>query len=377
VSSGIGDPGGVSYGTHQLSSAKGTMAKYLASPEGRKYAPAFAGLIPGSQQFSAVYRKVAAEDKEGFTKSQKDFITRTHYDPVAAHAKSLGYNTNDPRIQEVLYSMGVQHGRAKQVVSSAGAGTGKSVEEQVRALYAARTNYVIGLGLSGEVRRYQREQRDVLAMGDPTSRTAEPGAPAGGAIAAGSNITTLAKELQGSGIRVSEHPEFGGVNPVHKGRAHYEGRAIDVNAGFGVVEANHPEWGPKFDQIASKARAQGYTVIWRSAGHYNHMHVESKAPGQSPSEDLTTGEPVAIAADGKGRSSPQIKAGQMLSRTSQEMVSEESIATAMAGPIVIINDNIRNNTRTVFQSASYSSRKVQQNFDPINVLASMARGSFF
>jgi len=106
-----------------------------------------------------------------------------------------------------------------------------------------------------------------------------PQAPAGPA----GNIVDLGRQLQGQGIRVSEHPAFGGVEAgVHRGRGHGDGRAIDVNAPGGIVEANDPTWGPRFDAIAQQARAQGFTVIWRSAGHYNHMHIEEPAGGLRP-----------------------------------------------------------------------------------------------
>jgi hypothetical protein len=121
--------------------------------------------------------------------------------------------------------------------------------------------------------------------GAAPSPGAQPGAtPQGGqegisGSAPTGDIVGMGKWLQGQGIKVSEHPQFGGVQPVHRGRGHYEGRAIDVNAGAGIVEANDPVWGPKFDQIAAAARNSGYNVIWRSAGHFNHMHIESKTGG--------------------------------------------------------------------------------------------------
>ena len=124
--------------------------------------------------------------------------------------------------------------------------------------------------------------------GAAPSPGAQPGAtPQGGqegisGSAPSGDIVGMGKWLQGQGIRISEHPQFGGVQPVHRGRGHYEGRAIDVNAGSGIVEANYPVWGPKFDQIAAAARNSGYSVIWRSAGHFNHMHIESKAGGGTP-----------------------------------------------------------------------------------------------
>jgi hypothetical protein len=136
----------------------------------------------------------------------------------------------------------------------------------------------------------------------PPSGTA-PGEPqrATGGDFPGGDIVAAGKWLQGQGIRVSENPSFGGVNPVHRGRGHYEGRAIDVNAGVGIVEANDPVWGPRFDDIAAKAKAAGYTVIWRSAGHYNHMHIEIPAGGAAPTADAqvaasTPGAPAAAPA---------------------------------------------------------------------------------
>jgi hypothetical protein len=87
------------------------------------------------------------------------------------------------------------------------------------------------------------------------------------------SIVSYGHLLQNMGLRVSEHPAFGGVHRVHHGHAHYAGRAIDVNVGRGVYEARSA-YGRKFDRIAAQARASGYTVLWRVAGHYNHMHIQ-------------------------------------------------------------------------------------------------------
>ena len=90
---------------------------------------------------------------------------------------------------------------------------------------------------------------------------------------ASNSLVALGYDLQHRGFRVSEHPHFGGVHRVHHGWAHYAGRAIDVNVGRGVVEARSGYAG-RFDQLASELRSEGYTVLWRVAGHYNHMHVQ-------------------------------------------------------------------------------------------------------
>lgn len=90
---------------------------------------------------------------------------------------------------------------------------------------------------------------------------------------ASNSLVALGYDLQHRGFRVSEHPSFGGVHHVHHGWAHYAGRAIDINVGRGVVEA-HSAHAHRFDQLASELRSEGYTVLWRVAGHYNHMHVQ-------------------------------------------------------------------------------------------------------
>lgn len=87
------------------------------------------------------------------------------------------------------------------------------------------------------------------------------------------SIVALGHQLQHAGLRVSEHPSFGGVHHVHHGWAHYAGRAIDVNVGRGVFEA-HSAHAHQFDNLAAQLRSEGYTVLWRVPGHYNHMHIQ-------------------------------------------------------------------------------------------------------
>ena len=107
-----------------------------------------------------------------------------------------------------------------------------------------------------QARAYQQEQEDHWGFGH-----------------ASNSLVALGYDLQHRGFRVSEHPSFGGVHHVHHGWAHYAGRAIDINVGRGVVEARSG-YANRFDQLASELRSEGYTVLWRVAGHYNHMHVQ-------------------------------------------------------------------------------------------------------
>ena len=91
---------------------------------------------------------------------------------------------------------------------------------------------------------------------------------------ASGSLVAYGYDLQSRGFRVSEHPSFGGVHHVHAHHsAHYSGNAIDINVGRGVVEARSG-YAHRFDQLASEARAAGYTVLWRVPGHYDHIHIQ-------------------------------------------------------------------------------------------------------
>ncbi len=52
---------------------------------------------------------------------------------------------------------------------------------------------------------------------------------------------------------------------LHKGAGHHENRAFDIPV---------PNSSAEGDRVAKFWRDRGYTVIWRSAGHYDHVHVE-------------------------------------------------------------------------------------------------------
>lgn len=104
-----------------------------------------------------------------------------------------------------------------------------------------------------------------------------------GSMGIDQNIVSVGRMLQDQyNLRISEHPSFGGILAKHKGRGHYEGRAIDVNVGRGNIEANNPEQAAKFDMLAEQLRKAGLTVIWRSAGHFDHMHVETPGSKKMP-----------------------------------------------------------------------------------------------
>ena len=122
----------------------------------------------------------------------------------------------------------------------------------------------------------------------------------------GNNIVNIGKDLISKGFSVAEHPDFtktptasggtytpgkGTVSNVHKGRGHYEGRAIDVTNWRGgdpeykqaylpvlnSLENNsaikmliHDTWG--FYKDGKKSGPGSY-------GHPQHMHIEVKDQG--------------------------------------------------------------------------------------------------
>lgn len=101
------------------------------------------------------------------------------------------------------------------------------------------------------------------------------GYSSGGGSYGSGDIVALGKKLQSEGYTISGHSEFGGQEKGKhaKDSRHYRDMAIDVNAGAGVVEANDPVQGRKFDQLADSLRAAGYSVLWRTKDHYDHLHV--------------------------------------------------------------------------------------------------------
>lgn len=122
ISTGAGDHGGQSYGAHQLSSKSGTMAKFLRSEQGAKYADQFAGLTPGTPAFNAAYKNVVGNDSKGFEEAQSGFMKATHYDPAArklADDTGLDVSKRSRAVQEMVYSTSTQYGGNSSVMAKA------------------------------------------------------------------------------------------------------------------------------------------------------------------------------------------------------------------------------------------------------------------
>ena len=68
---------------------------------------------PGTQQFSAKWKEIAAREPNAFGNAQDAYVSRTHYDVAAKKIKNAtGYNLDKASgaLRQVTYSTAVQHG---------------------------------------------------------------------------------------------------------------------------------------------------------------------------------------------------------------------------------------------------------------------------
>jgi hypothetical protein len=143
ISSGRGDHGGASYGTYQLASAGGansTLSKFLNASG---YASQFAGLKPGSPEFNAKWRQIAANDP-AFGAAQHDFIKSTHFDPQMAMLGKAGIDLSKrgAGVQDAVWSTSVQFGGQTSLIKSALAGKDASKMSDAEIVSAIQ-NYKI------------------------------------------------------------------------------------------------------------------------------------------------------------------------------------------------------------------------------------------
>lgn len=83
------------------------------------------------------------------------------------------------------------------------------------------------------------------------------------------SIVALGRYLQSKGFQVGQHPAFGGVARVHMPTSlHYAGQALDVNHDQGNEDS-------ALSALASALVHEGWGTIWHSAGHFDHLHVDT------------------------------------------------------------------------------------------------------
>lgn len=123
VSGGQGDPGGRSYGSYQMTSkpSGGTAKRFVTQPD-FPFRDKFAGLAPGTDRFTAVWKELSSSRRDEFQSSQHDYIKRTHFDPLVRkiiNDDGLNALTRSHTLQDVIWSTAVQHGPGSTIVHRA------------------------------------------------------------------------------------------------------------------------------------------------------------------------------------------------------------------------------------------------------------------
>ncbi len=182
VSTGEGDPGGVSYGTYQLASRIGRADQFVK----KHYPKEFEGLKGGTDEFTKKWKELATKDADGLRKNEHQFIKDTHYDPqVAKLTKDLKLDVTkrSAAFRDVVWSAAVQHGPNTDVIVVAAKSLlseGKKLDDVtdealIKAVYAergrmtedgklARFKGVSERWIPALTKRFENEQKDALEM---------------------------------------------------------------------------------------------------------------------------------------------------------------------------------------------------------------------
>jgi hypothetical protein len=185
VSTGIGDAGGASYGSYQMTSVPegGTVGGFVAQPD-FPFRAHFAALTPGSAEFTAAWKALAASRRDEFQACQHEFIKRTHFDPLVRKIRKdtgVDVSARSHTLQDVIWSTAVHHGGLTEVPVRAlktvavGPDDRNFDREFIIAIYAERGRKNASGTLvhfsrnspqiqKGVAARFVEEQRKALAM---------------------------------------------------------------------------------------------------------------------------------------------------------------------------------------------------------------------
>ncbi|MCU4641922.1 VgrG-related protein [Acinetobacter courvalinii] len=135
VSGGVGDAGGVSYGSFQMTSKTsikqkdgsvrvvigGRVKEFTESPE-FPWKEEFKNLVPGTQEFTKKWKEIVQREGEKFKKVEHDFIKRTHYEVTIRNtikAHNLDLKQHSHTLNDVIWSTSVHNGPDNPIINRA------------------------------------------------------------------------------------------------------------------------------------------------------------------------------------------------------------------------------------------------------------------
>lgn len=141
-----GDPGGVSYGIWQMTSAGGDSSTVGRFVRNSAWADSFDGMKPGTDAFTSLWKAIAQQDEQVFADAQYEYIKATHFDVQCEKLLDvINFDAlkHSAALQNVVWSVAVQHGgntslicRALRELSSEDL---KSDVKIIRAIYKERS----------------------------------------------------------------------------------------------------------------------------------------------------------------------------------------------------------------------------------------------
>ena len=183
VSTGSGDPGGVSYGSYQMATKTGTVARFVSEAD-FPWRDSFKNLKPGTPAFTAKWKEIAASESERFQECQHAYIKKTHFDLLVAQTLSengLDIIRRSHALQDSVWSTAVQHGGKCAVIRKAlsaltiDSSASDFDKKLISAIYAERGRrrpdgklaYFPSSSLNvqkGVANRFKNEEADALKM---------------------------------------------------------------------------------------------------------------------------------------------------------------------------------------------------------------------
>ena len=183
VSTGSGDPGGVSYGSYQMATKTGTVARFVSEAD-FPWRDSFKNLKPGTSPFTAKWKEIATSESDRFQECQHAYIKKTHFDLLVAQTLSeneLDITARSHALQDSVWSTAVQHGGKcaviRKALSTLNIDSADSDFDQklIRAIYAERGRrradgklaYFLTSSANvqkGVATRFKNEEADALKM---------------------------------------------------------------------------------------------------------------------------------------------------------------------------------------------------------------------